>query len=225
MHFSIPKRQSYAHSFMKMVLIILLIILLFSLLNNASALLSACPACGDLQVPYPLSTNDDCGDSRYRIFCNSGSLEFLSASGVYYKILRINPSDYKFVIQPPLILKDTCYTSDLPEGGFLLDENLPFNISTQNVVMLFNCSDTILPSPLNCSTNSICRKFEKLVEEGRGCMNTLCCHYLKDSAMTSHRIRVRLGGCTAYTSLVDSQPRDSVSSWNYGIELQWLPLS
>ncbi|XP_028770836.1 wall-associated receptor kinase-like 15 [Neltuma alba] len=202
---------------------VLILLVLLSLLNNTSALFRACPDCGGLQVPYPLSTNEDCGDSRYRIYCNSGSLEFLSATGVYYKILRIYPSAYKLVIKPPVIEKDTCYTSDLPEGGLLLDENLPFNISTHNVVMLFNCSDNILRSPLNCSSNSICREFEQKVEEGRECMNTLCCHYLKDSAMNSHRIRVRLGGCTAYTSLVDSQPRDSIASWNYGVELQWVP--
>ncbi|XP_054800342.1 wall-associated receptor kinase-like 20 [Prosopis cineraria] len=205
---------------MKMVLIL---IILLGLLNNASALMSACPDCGGLQVPYPLSTNEECGDSRYRVYCNNGSLEFLSATGVYYKILRIDPSACKLVIKPPVILKDTCCTSDLREGGLLLDEKLPFNISTQNVVMLFNCSDNILQSPLNCSLNSICREFEQKVKEGRGCMDTLCCHYLKDSAMTSHRIRVRLGGCTAYTSVVDSEPHDSVASWNYGIELQWLP--
>ncbi|KAK4273417.1 hypothetical protein QN277_021824 [Acacia crassicarpa] len=202
---------------------VLILVMLLSLLNHGSAFFRVCPDCGGLQVPYPLSTNEDCGDSRYRIHCNSGNLEFLSATGVYYKILRIDPCARKLVIQPPVILKDTCYTSDLPEWGLMLDEKLPFNISTQNVVMLFNCSDNILQSPLNCSMNSICRKFEEVVEEGRGCMNTLCCHYLKDSAMTSHRIRVRLGGCTAYTCLVDSQPRDSVASWKYGIELQWSP--
>lgn len=200
-----------------------ILLILLTLLNNAPPLIKACPDCGDLQVPYPLSTNDDCGDSRYRVYCNNGSLEFMSAKGVYYKILRIDPSAYKLVISPPLILKDTCYTSDLPMGGLLLDENLPFNISTHNVVMLFNCSDNILLSPLNCSSNSFCREFEEKVEEGRGCTGTLCCHFLKDSAMTSHRIRVRKGGCTAYTSLVDFRASDSVASWSYGIELQWLP--
>ncbi|KAF7805074.1 wall-associated receptor kinase-like 20 [Senna tora] len=203
-----------------MVLINLLIPLL---LNTASTMISGCPNCGDLQVPYPLSTSDYCGDPRYRVYCNNGSLEFLSAKGIYYKILRIDPFASKLVIMPPQILKDTCYSSDLAESGFLLDENLPFNISTNNVVMLFNCSDNILLSPLNCSSNSICRDFEKKVEEGSGCAGTLCCSFLKDSAMTSHRIRLRLGGCTAYTSLVDYNPHDSVSSWTYGIELQWMP--
>ncbi|KAH1259262.1 Wall-associated receptor kinase-like 15 [Glycine max] len=84
---------------------------------------------------------------------------YLSATGTYYKILRIEPSSNKLVISTPPILKNTCYSSDLFMGGLLLDESLPFNISTQNTVMLFNCSDNILQSPLSCSSNSICRQF------------------------------------------------------------------
>lgn len=191
---------------------------------NASALSVNCPNCGDSAVPYPLSTKEGCGDSRYKVYCNSGILEFLlSATGTYYKILRIDESANKLVISPPLILKDTCCSSDLQDGGFLLPESMPFNISTHNTVILLNCSDNILLSPLNCSSNSICRQFEEKVEEGSGCMDTLCCHYLKDSAMNSHRIRLRVGGCTAYTSLVDFKPDDPLDSWTYGIELQWLP--
>ncbi|KAL1312962.1 hypothetical protein HN51_039534 [Arachis hypogaea] len=182
-----------------------------------------CPNCGDLAVPYPLSTNDNCGDSRYKVYCNNNKLEFLSATGNYYKILKVDPCNNKLVLQPPLILKETCYSSDVVDGGFLLEQDLPFNISTHNTVMLLNCSENILLSPLNCSSNSICRVFEDKVEEGKGCFGKLCCHYLKDSAMNSHKIRVRVGGCTAYTSLVDWNPDSPPDSWNYGIELQWLP--
>ncbi|OIV95086.1 hypothetical protein TanjilG_21476 [Lupinus angustifolius] len=165
-----------------------------------------------------------CDTSKwYQIYCNNDTLEFLSATGTYYKILSIDPNANKLIINPSLIIKDTCYSSDLQEGGLLLQENSLFNISTHNTVMLFNCSDSILLSPLNCSSNSICRQFEEKVEEGNGCMNTLCCHYLKDSAMSSHRIRIRVGGCTAYTSIVDFKPDESIDSWNYGIELQWFP--
>lgn len=190
-------------------------------ISHVSAL-EACPNCGSMQVPYPLSTNDNCGNPRYRVYCNNGSLEFLSAQNFFYQILSINPSAYKFIIRPPLIQKNTCYSSDLDVGGLLLDENSPFNISTHNTVMLFNCSETILLSPLNCSSVSPCRQFEKVEAEG-GCIDTLCCSFLKDSAMTSHRIRVRVGGCTAYTSVVDFNPDRTVESWNYGIELQWVP--
>ncbi|KAJ6762615.1 WALL-ASSOCIATED RECEPTOR KINASE-LIKE PROTEIN [Salix purpurea] len=171
------------------------VVVLLTLLSHMPAL-DACPKCGNMVVPYPLSTSDDCGNPRYRIYCNNGALEFLSAPGIYYRILSINP------------------------GGLKLDENLPFNISVRNTVMLFNCSDNILLSPLNCSSTSYCRQYEE-IEEGSGCKGTLCCHFLKDSSMTSHRIRVRVGGCTAYTSVVDVQPKDPADAWNYGIELQW----
>ncbi|KAJ8772009.1 hypothetical protein K2173_027186 [Erythroxylum novogranatense] len=179
-----------------------------------------CPQCGRVAVPYPLSTGDNCGDPRYRIYCNNDTLEFLSAQGFYYKILTINPRTNSLVISPPLIQEHTCYSSDLGLGGLNLDENLPFNISTRNTVMLFNCSDSILLSPLNCSSTSLCRQFEE-IDAARGCRDTLCCQYLKDSSMTSHRIRI--GGCTAYTSLVDVRPGDPIDAWNYGIELKWFP--
>jgi hypothetical protein len=197
------------------------IIVLLTLLSHAPAF-DVCPKCGNMEVPYPLSTSDNCGNPRYRIYCNSGALEFLSAQGFYYRILSINPSVRKLVISPPLIVKNTCCSSDLSLGGLSLNENLSFNISTHNTVMLFNCSDNILLSPLNCSSTSFCRQYEE-VGEGSGCKGTLCCHFLKDTAMTSHRIRVRAGGCTAYTSVVDIKPGDPIDRWNYGIELQWLP--
>ncbi|XP_011023735.1 PREDICTED: wall-associated receptor kinase-like 20 [Populus euphratica] len=198
-----------------------LVAFLLTLQSHVPAL-DACPKCGNMLVPYPLSTSDNCGNPMYRIYCNNGALEFLSAQGLYYRILSINPSAYKLVIRPPLIGKDTCYSSDLAVGGLGLDENLPFNISVRNTVMLFNCSDNILLSPLNCSSTSYCRQYEE-IEEGSGCKGTLCCHYLKDASMTSHRIRIRVGGCTAYTSVVDIKPVDPVDKWNYGIELQWMP--
>ncbi|KAL2345634.1 hypothetical protein Fmac_006919 [Flemingia macrophylla] len=201
-----------------------LLFLLTSLsLGNEASTDSVCSNCGDSVVPYPFSTSENCGDKRYKVYCNDGNLEFLSATGTYYQILRIDPSANKLVISPPIILKNTCYSSDLFMGGLLLDESLPFNISTQNTVILLNCSDNILQSPLNCSSNSICRMFEEKVEQGNGCINTLCCHYLKDSAMNSHKIRVKVGSCTAYTCLVDFKPDDPLETWNYGIELQWLP--
>ncbi|KAI6692375.1 hypothetical protein NL676_020085 [Syzygium grande] len=199
----------------------LVIFLLLISVTQVSSL-GACPKCGSMEVPYPLSTDGTCGDPRYKVYCKNGGLEFLSAVGVYYEVLSIDPSAYKLVISPPMVQNNTCYSSDLSGGGLSLDENLPFNISTHNTVILLNCSSNILLSPLNCSSSSFCRAYEDKVLEGTGCANTLCCHYLKDSAMTSHRIRIRVGGCTAYTCVVNINPDDPVDSWNYGIELQWV---
>lgn len=198
------------------------VVLLFILVTQLVSGFRVCPKCGKMRVPYPLSTDENCGDPRYRIYCNNDVLQFMSAdTGFYYHILSINPWANKLVISPPLIQQNTCYSSDLAQGGLLLDDKLPFNISNTNTVMLFNCSDNILLSPLNCSSTSFCRQFEDV--GGSGCKGTLCCHFLKDASMNSHRIRVRLGGCTAYTSVVDKKPDDPVEFWNFGIELQWLP--
>lgn len=201
-----------------------MVVLLFVLVTQVSAS-RVCPKCGKMKVPYPLSTNENCGDRRYRIYCNNGGLEFMSAQGFYYKVLSINPKANKLVIRPPRIEENTCFSSDLRSGGLVLDDNLAFNISNRNTVMLFNCSDNILLSPLNCSSSSFCKKFEE-IGDGCGCKGTLCCHFLKDASITSHRIRVRLGGCTAYTCVVDKKPGDDlIENWNFGIELQWLPSS
>ncbi|KAF1892124.1 hypothetical protein Lal_00036480 [Lupinus albus] len=140
-----------------MITLILFLISCLGPLINISAL-NTCPDCGNSTVPFPLSTNQNCGDSRYKIYCNNGILEFLSATGTYYNILSIDQNANKLVINPSLIMKDTCYSSDLQEG-----------------------------------------------------------------AMSSHRIRIRVGGCTAYTSLVDFKVNESIDSWNFGIELQWVP--
>ncbi|KAL5565946.1 hypothetical protein UlMin_029110 [Ulmus minor] len=201
------------------------IVVLFFVVVSISHVSSfnACPKCGSVEVPYPFSTEANCGEPRYEVHCNNGILEFPSAEGFFYKILSINPSTRKLIISPPLIQKNTCYSSDFNLQGLRLDDRSPFNISTHNTVMLLNCSEALLLSPLNCSSSSFCRQFEDEMEEGRACRGTLCCHFLKDSSMTSHRIRVRAGGCTAYTCVVNIQGGDPVEKWNYGIELQWLP--
>lgn len=199
----------------------LLALAILAVLHGASS--RNCPPCGGTKVPYPLSTSPNCGDPSYKLYCNNNVLEFLSVGGTPHQVLSINPKSYRLIIDVPMIDTNVCNSSDLFEGGLTIDESSPFNISNRNTVMLFNCDETILLSPLNCSSNSLCRMFEAETEEGSACQDTLCCTFLKDSRMTSHRIRIRVGGCTAYTSVVDINPNDPPSSWNYGIELQWVP--
>ncbi|CAN4108855.1 unnamed protein product [Withania somnifera] len=115
-----------------------------------------CPKCGTMDV-----------------YCNNGHLEFLSSVGLYYKILNINTYTSSLIISSPYIQKNSCQSSDLSLGGFKIDENSPFNISSRNTIMLFNCSENILLSPLNCSSTSPCRQFEE-ASEGSNCKNTLC---------------------------------------------------
>ncbi|KAM7273701.1 hypothetical protein ACFE04_028365 [Oxalis oulophora] len=202
-----------------------MMILILSVVTLFVSGFNACPKCGSFEVPYPLSTSENCGNPKYKIYCINQTLHFKSSSvqGFFYEILSIDPYSNKLIILPPKILENTCYSFDIGFGGLQLDEDLPFNISTRNNVMLFNCSTNILLSPLNCSAKSFCRQFEAVVKEGSGCRNTVCCHFLKDTSMTSHRIRVRVGGCTAYTSVVNLNSGTPIQSWKYGIELQWAP--
>ncbi|KAG5626030.1 hypothetical protein H5410_011248 [Solanum commersonii] len=205
-----------------MINALVLFLFLFPFACVSSSSPNNCPKCGIMDVPYPLSTSDNCGNPNYKIYCKNETLEFLSSVGFYYKILNINPHTSRLIISPPFINKHSCQSSDLSLGGFKIDENSPFNISSRNTVMLFNCSENILLSPLNCSSSSPCRRFEE-ANEGRNCKNTLCCSYLKDTSMTSHRIRIRDQGCTAYISFVDFKAEESINAWRYGIELQWIP--
>ncbi|XAR52667.1 hypothetical protein NMG60_11020850 [Bertholletia excelsa] len=204
-------------------MVILTLLLFLTSTTHAASAAQTCPKCGSAEIPYPLSISPSCGNPSYRLFCNNGTLEFPSPSGFNYTVLSINPNASKLIVAPASIRKPTCKSADIELGGLRLDEDSPFNISTHNTVMLFNCSDNVLLSPMDCSAASPCRMFEEEVEEGSGCRNTLCCSFHKDASITSHMIRVRVGGCTAYTSVVDMKTDDPAGSWGYGVELQWLP--
>jgi len=155
--------------------------------------LNSCPSCGNLPVPYPLSTGPSCGDPDYRLYCDNKVLELKSAKGRYYKVISIDPPSYSLVISPPSISPGSCISSDLTDGGLQIDDMSPFNISNRNTVLLFNCSQSLLLSPFNCSSNSVCRNFER-VDEGIKYRKTLCCSFLKDSpsVSVSQRIRIRV---------------------------------
>ncbi|KAM0016342.1 putative wall-associated receptor kinase, galacturonan-binding domain-containing protein [Helianthus debilis subsp. tardiflorus] len=204
-----------------MVSFILFVVSLFLMtFAHPSLSTNGCPKCGTMRVPYPLSTSENCGNPKYKLHCNTTTgLEFISAEQVYYTITSIDSKARRLVLRPPLIDQGTCQSSDLRVGGFRLEDDSPFNISSRNTVLLLNCSENILLSPLDCSSSSICRRFE---EKESVCAGLLCCSFLKDASMTNHRIRVRVEGCSAYTSLVNLTPGALIDSWKFGIELQWV---
>ncbi|GLJ09499.1 hypothetical protein SUGI_0110730 [Cryptomeria japonica] len=183
-----------------------------------------CPNWGMSHVPYPLSTDDSCGHPDYRIFCNNNQLEFRSLDGIFYPIISIKNWFYRLVIRLPAVASDSCTTMDYSVEGFYLDENLPFNISKRNTVMLLNCLERLLLSPLNCTSISLCHRFEDEMEEVMACKGKLCYTYLKGTSYTSHRIRVHEGGWSAYTSVVNINSQLPTREWNYGIEIQWIPV-
>ncbi|XP_042485064.1 wall-associated receptor kinase-like 20 [Macadamia integrifolia] len=145
-----------------MMKVVVILVSKFFIPLALSSALDQCSNCGNMEVPYPLSTSDNCGDSNYRVYCNNGSLEFLSERNSYYKILSIDADASRSIISPPKIQRKKCYS-------LKINESSPFNISKRNTVMLFNCSNIVLYAPLNCSSNSLCRQYEEKIKEGRGC--------------------------------------------------------
>ncbi|MCO5608262.1 hypothetical protein L7F22_062468 [Adiantum nelumboides] len=184
----------------------------------------ACPKCSNTTVPYPLSTSPSCGDQQYKVVCNmsEGKLSFNAQSG-NYPIVSISPTSQRLVIASPAVARraDTCATSDLSQGGLVLDSSLPFNVTSTNTVLLLNCSTTLLYSPLNCTSKSLCTEYLAQDSEAKPCANKLCCTFTAGGSSTSHRIGVKNGDCTAYVSVLGLNANLPVKEWNYGIELEW----
>ncbi|KAE8661115.1 Wall-associated receptor kinase-like 15 [Hibiscus syriacus] len=100
--------------------------------------LKVCHNCGRIPVPYPLSTGPDCGGPWYKVRCNEGTLWLDTLNGSSYEISSVNPMTQTLIIVPPGLAKDTCMAADFATQGIQLDENLPFNITSTNTVMLMN---------------------------------------------------------------------------------------
>ncbi|XAR66241.1 Non-specific serine/threonine protein kinase [Bertholletia excelsa] len=182
-----------------------------------------CPDCGATPVPYPLSTGLDCGDQSYKIRCDGGALKFDTVNNTY-AITAITPSTQRFVIQPSSLINNTCVTQDLSTLGIQMNDSLPFNITGSNTIMYLNCSQTLLNSPLNCSSSSLCHVYINGSSQASACAAApICCTFRAGGSTTSYMIRVRESGCRAYTSFVDLNTDLPVSRWpNPGMEIQWV---
>jgi hypothetical protein len=185
-----------------------------------------CLPCGSTAVPYPLSTADGCGDPAYKVRCaaNTSTLIFDALNGTSYPITSISPSTQRLVVSPaPLVSNDTCVSVGVAAGrGVQLDPSLPFNVSSSNTVMLLNCTASLLQSPLNCSSNSLCHVYANAT--GSPCSPLpLCCTFVAGGSSTSYRIRVSPEYCSAYSSFVGLDPAQPPATWGdrLGLELQW----
>ncbi|KAL0402815.1 UNVERIFIED_CONTAM: Wall-associated receptor kinase-like 20 [Sesamum radiatum] len=183
------------------------------------------PPCGSTSVPYPLSTAPNCGDPSYRIRCVSGTLLFDSSNNSY-PITSISPSNQRLIVAPSSFLPNTCIAADLPSNGFQLNSSAPFNITSSNTIFYLNCSDSILNSPLNCTSNSLCHVYVNATNSASDCVNTACCAFRAGGSTTSYRIRLRQDaqeGCRAYRSFVNLDYGLPVNRWPQpGVELQWV---
>ncbi|EXC04696.1 Wall-associated receptor kinase-like 20 [Morus notabilis] len=190
-------------------------------LAAVTAPLTTCPDCGSTTVPYPLSTSPTCGDQSYKIRCNGSKLLFDTLNNSY-PITSISGPTQRLVISPSPLLQNACVAEDIRHQGIQLNSSLPFNVTSSNTIFYLNCSDSLLRSPLNCSSASLCHSY--INETGGACEDAqLCCTFRAGGSSTSYMIRVRESGCSAYTSFVNLDPARPVGQWtDPGVEIQWV---
>ncbi|KAK4834389.1 hypothetical protein QYF36_021812 [Acer negundo] len=208
----------------KSVLKILILTLTLLPRTTSTSAVARCGNCGRTPVPYPLSTTPNCGDQSYKIRCTGGTLWFDAMNRSSYMITLINPLTQRIVIQPASLAKDACVASDMRTQGIQLDDNLPFNITSSNTILLLNCSDAMLnlQSPINCSSNCVCHSYIK--DNAPACMrSSLCCMFRTGGSQTSYVVRVDGGGCAAYQSFVNLDSKWApAKKWpEPGLELEW----
>ncbi|XP_071700626.1 wall-associated receptor kinase-like 20 [Rutidosis leptorrhynchoides] len=192
-----------------------------------------CPNCGLLKVPYPLSTNPDCGNTDYTLLCDTHSqkLYFNALNGSSYLVVKIKPESQKLVIQTQPWLPNSCITQDFTVSeGLWLNQTLPFNISSSNTIFIFNCSPRLFVSPLNCTPSSLCHLY--LENSGRvdpsralQCASTIspCCTFVAGGLPSAYKIRLHASGCRAFKSIINLDKQKPPSLWEEGIEIQWAP--
>ncbi|MCD9641030.1 hypothetical protein HAX54_026844 [Datura stramonium] len=187
-----------------------------------------CADCGSSPVPYPLSTGPDCGDQSYKIRCSGSQLLFDTLNNSY-PITSISPESQRLTIQPsPFLSNTTCITQDISTVGVQLNSSLPFNITSSNTIIYLNCTENLLRSPLNCSSESLCHTYVNGSSGNGGavaaCRNApICCTFGTGGSSTSYKIRVLESGCRAYRSFVNLDSSLPVSRWpQAGLELQWV---
>lgn len=192
-----------------------------------------CPPCGSIQVPYPLSTNFNCGDSSYPLRCDSNSqkLYFDALNGTSYVVLRIIAQLQRLVVQPSPWLPGKCVTQDMElSEGLWLNQSLPFNITSSNTIFLFNCSPRLLVSPLNCTHSSLCHRYlessghvdAKRASQCAGELD-LCCTFVAGGMPSAYKIRLHSSGCSAFRSVLHLDVEKPASQWEEGLEIQWAP--
>ncbi|KAF5770944.1 putative protein kinase RLK-Pelle-WAK-LRK10L-1 family [Helianthus annuus] len=186
-----------------------------------------CPDCGPTQVPYPLSTGPGCGDQSYKIRCDASTSTLLfDTLNNTYPITSISQTTQRFVIRPSRFMNsnNTCVTADISSHGVQLDPSLPFNITSSNTILYLNCSESLLRSPLNCSSTSLCHSYINNSVDASACGRApICCTFRTGGSTTTYSIRVRDGGCQAYRSFVGLDYSLPVSRWPApGVEIQWV---
>ncbi|XP_027336087.1 wall-associated receptor kinase-like 20 [Abrus precatorius] len=208
------------------LLLLLLLTVATLILTRATHVMSAtaCPPCGKMTVPFPLSTTRTCGDQSYKIRCSNSSTLMFDTLNNSYPIESIDSKGQRLVIQPAPLIANTCVSTDKAKEGIQLNNTLPFNITSSNTIIYLNCTRELLMSPLNCSSSSICHNYINATSSAATCQSgPLCCNYRTGGSSNSYMIRVRDSGCSAYSSFVNLNPVLPVNRWPQpGLEIQWL---
>ncbi|KAL1545540.1 non-specific serine/threonine protein kinase [Salvia divinorum] len=187
-----------------------------------------CGPCGKTPVPYPMSSGPNCGDQAYKIKCdpNTSTLHFISKPGRLYPITSIDTRSQRMLIRPPSVLPGTCFSEDFSSEGFQMDDSLPFNISSSNTILLFNCTDNMLhlQVPINCSSNCPCHTYINNTRSAGACnKQKLCCSFRTGGSQNAYIIRVHANGCMAYHSYVNFDPGLPFAKWPApGLELLYV---
>lgn len=210
-----------------------LYLLLLHLLIHLSSSQKTCPSCGLMQVPYPLSTNPGCGDPNYHLRCDNSDhkLYFDALNGSSYLVLSIEAATQRMVVQPSPWVPGTCITQDMVKSeGLLLNQTLPFNVTSSNTIFLFNCSPRLLVSPLNCTPSSLCHTYLERsghVDANRApqCASEVspCCTFVAGGLPSAYKIRLHASGCRAFRSILHLDLQKPASKWEEGLEIQWAP--
>lgn len=204
--------------------LLMFIVEIFSSYTICILALKSCTNCGHIPVPYPLSTGPGCGDQSYKVRCNAGTLWFDALNGSSYIITSINPLSQSLIIRPPGRIKNKCIAADYQGQGLQLDNNLRFNISSSNTLMVMNCSIEMLQKPFNCSSTSICHSYIRDNPVAKAACGALpvCCWFKTGGSINEYRIRVRAERCAAYQSFVDLDLSLPVSKWpEPGVKTEW----
>ncbi|KAF8016427.1 hypothetical protein BT93_H1824 [Corymbia citriodora subsp. variegata] len=177
-----------------------------------------CPSCGNMTVPYPLSTGPSCGDQLYKVRCSFGTLFFDTFNGSSYVVSSINPQSQRLV-------NHACMSADFRNQGIFHDPSLPFNITGSNTLVLMNCSTEMLSLILYCTPTSICHAYLRDNPlAAASCSNfSLCCSLKTGGSQNKYRIRIRQDRCAAYQNFVNLDTSLPVSKWPAfrGVELEW----
>lgn len=187
--------------------------------------------CGTIQVKYPFGTGFGCGHpdfARY-VKCSSGSLQFLTGTGIY-TISAIDYLSNSLVVTDPLM--STC-SSMQNSGSFSLDRTSPFTIAEENIFVLLGCSTTspvFDPDQDLCDTGSglrVCRGLYTCKGvAGIGLQpNTpasTCCVYDSQFGLGSgFAVDLPKLQCSSYTSVYEFGDEGDPTKWKFGISLEY----